>query len=154
MPLENDEVMNLSLDDYIRRKNIDVQFSMLDMRKRDRNIDKDELDESLNKMARRNEVARKKKGDDKFSRFNDDSQSEADDEDDEEPANTNVLDSDIEMAEVSDENPSIRFAREIQQLEHPKCCEFKEFETVESKMGISVRSQQWRLEKVCNFDIC
>jgi hypothetical protein len=149
--------INLSLDEYIRRNNMDGQFSMLDMRKKDKNIDKEELDASLDKMARMNEIARAKTSNsrDKFDRFKDSNDSESDD--DEKFPRDSFKRTDTDDVEMKDaesfatENSSIRFAQEIQQMDHPDCCKFKEFKTVESELGIKVRPQQWRLQKVRQF---
>ncbi|KAG5676983.1 hypothetical protein PVAND_006774 [Polypedilum vanderplanki] len=141
--LDNDENINLSLDEYIRRRKIKDQFSLLEMRKKDKDeIDKDELDASLDKIARQIEIARSTTSN-KFDRFNDDIKSES--SDDEEEKLGNRLDSDITMTDLAVENSSIRFAQEIEKLEHPECCKFKEFKTIENELGVKVRPQQWRL---------
>ncbi|CAG9800017.1 unnamed protein product [Chironomus riparius] len=150
-----------TLEDYIKKKNIDGSLSLMNLRKKERNIDENELNASLDEIARKNASKRGLKcGISKFDRFNDDSGNQSDDEDlDEISSGSNYresydkINSDMEMMDISEqnniqaENSSIRFAKEIQNMEHPECCRIKKhFTTVESAMGIKMKSQQWRVE--------
>lgn len=143
--MEINDSTNMSLDEYIRRKNIAGSLFM-DLRKRsEKIIDKDKLDESLDEIAKRNAVCNNnnninKKNRGKFDRFDNSSDEENDDE-----IHGITDNDDIEMKELKKENSSIRFAKEIEKMDHPQCCRAKHFDTVEKKMGIRLRSQQWRI---------
>jgi hypothetical protein len=152
-----------TLDDYIKKKNIDGSLSLMNLRKKKLNIDENELDASLDEINRKNAAKRGLKcGISKFDRFNDDSGNQSDNEDDDEDEISSGSDyrksyekinNDMEMMDISEqsniqaENSSIRFAKEIQNMDHPECCRIKKhFTTVESAMGIKMKSQQWRVE--------
>lgn len=158
-----------TLDDFIKKKNIGAQFGLMNMRKKDReNIDEDELNASLEKIARKNAAKRGLKcGISKFDRFNNDSGNQTDNDEDEKEEESDSgsdyrksydqISSDMEMMDISEddniqsENSSIRFAKDIQKMPHPECCRIKKrFTTVESAMGIKIKSQQWRVENPNN----
>lgn len=144
MTADNEDIA-FSLDEYIKQKKMKGQFSLLHMRKKERNIDKDELDAGLDLISQRNVRAEKRKTGSKFDRFNDDHSDSNEDEDDYRNVKC-CADEDIEMEDESAiDNPSIQFAKEIEQMEHPDCCQFKAFRTVESELGVKVQPQQWRL---------
>lgn len=139
----------LSLDEYIKKKKVEGSLCFLDYRKKERNINKEELDEHLDKIAKKNAAKSvKKNGLSKFDRFNDDdSDSESEEDDD---CGVRKIRSDVEMMDLNEpksELSSIRFAKELQQMEHPDCCKIsKPFTTVESNLGIKIKSQQWRIQ--------
>ncbi|XP_070491010.1 uncharacterized protein [Chironomus tepperi] len=150
---------DFSLDDYIRKNNI---VDLVNLRKKERYIDEDELNASLDEIARINAAKRGTKcGISKFDRFNDDAGNQSDDDDDEDEISSgsdyrkryDEINSDMEMMDINErndiqpENSSIRFAKEIQNMNHPECCRIKKhFTTVESARGVKVKSQQWRVE--------
>lgn len=129
-----EETMNLSLDEFIRRKKAADSVSLFNMRKKKIiDIDKDELDRSLDEMVREkarenNDVTSSLS---KFDRIRINAENDVDSDDD------------VEMVE----NSSIRFAKEIEKMDHPDCCKSKPFHTVEEKMKIKIPSQQWRLNR-------
>lgn len=121
--------MDLSLDEYIRRKKAADSVSLVNMRTKDKEIiDKDDLDRSLDMMVLEKALSSQNISSSlsKFDRIRI-------------SANN---DSDEDM-----ENPSIKFAKEIEKMEHPDCCKSKPFRTVEEKMRVKIKSQQWRLNK-------
>lgn len=125
---------NLSLDEYIRRKKTADSVCLVNMRKKEEFIDKDDLDRSLDDMVREKLEGTQESAASlsKFDRIriNSDRFGEVDEDDD-----------------VIMENPSIRFAKEIEKMEHPSCCKSKPFRTIEEKMKVKISSQQWRLNK-------
>jgi len=154
-----------TLDDYIKKQTNEGSLCMLGHRKREKNIDKEELDASLDDIMRKNAAKRGMKcGISKFDRFNDDSGNQSNDDDDDDDdgecssgsdyrKSYNKINSDMELMDISEnndiqaENSSIRFAKEIQKMDHPECCRIKKhFTTVESAMGVKIKSQQWRVE--------
>lgn len=140
----------LSLDEYIRMKASD-QFALLNHRRRDRSneISEEELDNSLEQYIRDARVGttsgsssgsstpqntKKVTGNGKFDRKSMRSDEESDEDDD--PLNkTLVPDDDVEMEDKSKEK-----AEEEDSLD-----DLLQFQTVESRYGIRVRSQQWRM---------
>lgn len=126
--------MNLSLDEYIRRKKASDSVCLVNMRKKEEYIDKDELDRNLDDMVREKSEGKQEvvSSLSKFDRIRINSErcGEVDEDDD-----------------VIMENPSIKFAKEIEKMEHPSCCKSKPFHTIEEKMKVKIASQQWRLNK-------
>lgn len=121
----------LSLDEYIRRKKTGDSVGLVNMRKKELNIDKDELDRSLDDMVRE-KIECKREAVESLSKF------------DRIRINSDRLDEDDD---VIMENPDIKFAQEIEKMEHPLCCKSKPFRTIEETMNVKIPSQQWRLNK-------
>jgi hypothetical protein len=134
----------LSLDEYIRRKKMGDQFSLLNHRRRERDIDEEELNNSLDQYIQdarvessssgsstpQNTKKKESTGNGKFDRKSlRDNESDSDEEDNK----TLVPDEDIEMADNTNEEAKDTLDDLFQ------------FQTVESKYGIRVRSQQWRM---------
>lgn len=136
----------ISLDEFIRRKKMNDQFSLLNHRRRDRqDITQDDLDNSLDQYVRdaraesqgsssasspqQNFKNSTKNGKfDRKSMRSDDSESE-----DDECNKTLVPDEDIVMADLENQEKEDHLEDLFQ------------FQTVESRYGIRVRSQQWRM---------
>lgn len=148
------EPLAMTLDEYIRRKHIKDQIGIFEMRpKKQTNISKEELDAELelidvnetSELTKVNGTIRpvKRNGKTGCGRFDRLSMTRGDDNSDEENVN---LDSDVEMEDDTvEQNKSIKNYDELEKLEHPECCNynFKKFKTIESELGIRVRSQQW-----------
>jgi hypothetical protein len=140
--------LNLSLDEYIKQKNMSDQFALLNHRKRDHNIDQDILNADLDQYiqdARASQGSssgsstpknntKNSSGTDKFNRKSMRSDDESDEDEDALNKTLIPLDDDVEMAETGNltQNDS-----NIDDL-------FK-FKTVETQLGIRVPSQQWRM---------
>jgi hypothetical protein len=130
----------LSLDEYIRRKNI---VGNVFFRKKEVIVDKDDLDESLDQIARQNAILNGKKpseplaakgGRDKFARY----ECLSSDEENEDGDGDTIM---------RPQNSSIEFAKKVQSMEHPECCNIsKKFLTIESKMKVKTPSQQHRIK--------
>lgn len=137
--------LNLSLDEFIRRRKAEAGFSSgisaiknEDDKFNKYDIDKDELDAELDEMmgATNNDATQEPNTSyrSSVSKFDRISMQGSDNEDE---------DGDVEM--LSTQNSSIKFAKEIEQMDHPNCCKFKPFTTIEDKMRVKIKSQQWRL---------
>jgi hypothetical protein len=125
--------MNMSLDDFIRRQKAGQSNVLKTNKKAKEDIDKDELDVELDQIAAKNYAAPQnaQKGKSTLSKFERLNLSDTDDDDNNDP--------------ISTQNSSIEFAKKIEQMEHPHCCKFKPFRTIEDKTKVKIRSQQWRL---------
>lgn len=151
---------DLSLAEYIRRSKVNDQFTFLRLRKQKRqNVDHEELDNSLDEYIRDARADPSQQNNEAFSQQNNKAtasyskdreqqryskfdrksmRSDDDSEEEENQNNTNLgnLDEDVDMKPV--ENAE-------HQEEDDVLKDMFQFQTVESKYGVRVRSQQWRL---------
>lgn len=129
--------MEMSLDEFIRRKQ--AGQSNNGYKKQKEEIDKDQLDAELDMIAtgKAASLAVDKSKRSSLSKFERLSLSDFDEEDDE---------------PISTQNSSIQFAKAIEKMDHPHCCKFKPFTTIEDKTKVKVKSQQWRLGANSNPD--
>lgn len=123
------DAMNMTLDEFIRRKKAADSVCLLDMRKKEKDvICKEELDEDLEDIVQ--EKVRQSQSTmsclSKFDRIRISADTDNDDDD-------------------TMDNPSIKFAKEIEKMEHPDCCKSKPFRTIEEKLKVKIKSQQYRL---------
>ena len=137
----------ISLDEYIRRSKMKDQFSLLNLRKRERkNIDSDQLNSNLDDYIRnaraespspsscQDSKAISRNG--KFDRRSMRSDDESDEEENQSKAVLGILDEDVVME--TEEDAENQEKDDVLQ-------DLLQFQTVESKYGVRVRSQQWRL---------
>lgn len=140
----------MSLDEYIRKKSMGDQFTLLNHRKRDRNIEKEDLDFDLDEYIREARVEGmdedvNMEGDTSCGKFNrpsmqDDGNSSGDE---------NELD--IKLASlnttafIKEEDPSDNLNEEEEEPNFNFDGPLKSFRTAESREGIRVRSQHFRL---------
>lgn len=141
------ESMSWSLDEYIRRKDFSDPFSLMKHRKRDRDIDPEALDTSLDAYIQSNPLLQKtrshqlagtastSKGCGRFERRSL-QDGDSSDEDDINNNNRRSVDSDVEM------KPLITIKEEANDED---LSDIMNFSTAESRQGIRVRPQQWRL---------
>lgn len=135
----------MSLDEIIRRKDMNDQFCLMKHRKRDRNIDPVALDISLNEYIESNPSFQMRsqqnnvKSSSGCGRFDRRSLNEDDDssDDDDKGKMADLLEPDVEM------NPLVSIKEEVEDGEDFN--DLPRFHTVESRNGIRVRPQQWRL---------
>lgn len=141
----------MSLDEYIRKKSMGDQFTLLNHRKRDRNIEKEDLDLDLDEYIREARVEGmdedvNMEGDTSCGKFNrpsmqDDGNSSGDE---------NELD--IKLASLNttafikeEEEDSSDDVKEEEEPNFNFDGPLKSFRTAESREGIRVRSQHFRL---------
>lgn len=138
-----------SLDEYIRNRNMNNQFMLLNMRQRDNDIDEEKLNNDIENYIRDARAAgsgsssgsstpissQKSSGNGKFDRKSMRSDDESDEDDD--PLNKTLVpeDGDVIMAED----------KSNKEEKEDSLDDLFQFQTVESKYGIRVRSQQWRM---------
>lgn len=143
---EAKDAVRCSLDEYIRKRKMSDQFALLNLRKySDKNVSKDFLDKSLDAFVKAAEIKKPEapvtSSCGRFDRrsLKDDSGDESEDE----PSGAKIIDSDVEM-EIQPKLPNIveENEKEIYDLD-----DILHFQTIESKNGIRVRSQQWRIEE-------
>lgn len=136
---EKAAAMNLSLDEYIRRYDFRDQFCLMKHRKRDKNIDPEVLDMSLNEYIQSNPSLPRnadKGQSSECGRFNRRSLRDDDSSDDEDGGNKrDSLDMDVVMKTLD----------AIKEEDDGEDLNGLHFSTVESRNGIRVRPQQWRL---------
>lgn len=142
--------MGLSLDEYMRKRDMGDQFSLMNLRKKRQNINKEDLDQSLDSYIEANKQIKAESSTTTCGRFDRRSlQENSDDESDDEPASfKRINDFDVEMKDQTPKEP-VKFAtikeeedeEDIQDLD-----DMLHFRTVESKNGLRVRSQQWRIQ--------
>jgi len=153
--------MNITLDEFIRQRHSKDQFSLMNMRRKEKNEDPEALDAELDAIVRRNrnEAAPKFKinmagggGKTGCGRFDRKSRRESDDEDDDSDdggaQNLSVIDEDVEMIETDKTFPDEEEQEEEEEEEEDQedgTTGMRYFDTVESRLGIRVRSQQWRV---------
>lgn len=130
----------LSLDEFIRRKSMKDQFMLLNHRKRDRDIDKDELDFDLDEYVRESRVELMDEDDNMdggttCGKFNRPSMQDDDSSGDE---------NDLGIRAVP-LNASVIKEEEDEEEQDLSLGPHKPFTTVESREGIRVRSQHFRL---------
>ena len=132
---------NLSLDEYMRRNAFRDQFSLIKQKKQDRNIDPVDLDMSLNEYIQSNPSFQQRRepmlqqgGSTGCGRFDRRSLRDGDTSDEEEGNNQISIDTDVDM------KPMITIEEQGEDISD--VCHFS---TVESRNGIRIRSQQWRL---------
>lgn len=149
----------MSLDDFIKTGGLKLLPLIKRDRKRDRDIDVETLDSGLDAyIAQRdrelqgnqhdNIITHKTSGCGKFDRISLRDASSDDEEDAPRPAPRNyrsAIDSDVEMAEPSTSSRKpMRFIKEEDE-ENSELDGLLNFTTAESRSGIRVRSQNWRL---------
>jgi hypothetical protein len=142
------KAMSFSLDEYIRNRRMSDQFSMLNLRKRtDNNVSKEFLDKGLDEFVKAADIKKPETSSSSCGRF--DRKSLKDDSDDESEGEQNIPtfnDSDVEMRDAEDQ-PKLPRIEEENEKDIYDLDDILHFQTVESKNGIRVRSQQWRIEE-------
>lgn len=136
----------LSLDELIRKNSMGDQFMLLNHRKRDRNIDEEELDYELEEYIREARVdgmdedgdVKMEAADAPCEKFNRPSMRDGDD---------NSSDDENELLITAASLNTTAIKEEEEEEENTEVSEgrYKSFQTAESREGIRVRSQQFRL---------
>lgn len=139
-----------SLDDFIRQKRMSDQFSMINYRKKkhtDKNINQDDLDKSLDQYIRDSQVGANvglintgatssKQSSGKFDRK---SMRDSDDSDeDDDRLEKTIVDNHSSDVEMDDASKMDTFNDDDSDFDLG-------FQTVESRCGIRIRSQNWRM---------
>lgn len=138
----------MSLDEFIRKKSMGDQFTLLNHRKRVRNIEKDDLDFDLDEYIREAGVEAmdedvNMEGDTTCGKFNRPSMQDDNSSGDENEFDIKLASLNTSVAIKEEEDPSDNLEEE--ESKYDVDGPLKSFRTAESREGIRVRSQHFRL---------
>lgn len=145
--IETEKNSSLSLDEYIRKKKMQDQFCLLNHRKREKDISEEELNMDLDAYIRESGIEerptahqqnKKSSGSSKFDRKSIRGE-DSDDEEEEATTKINFLDEDVDM------DGKYKTLDTINEEKDESLDGMFNFTTVETKQGIRVPSQQWRM---------